>query len=156
MDRRAGPFNGLGLRRAGAMTGDLLLAGVLGIVVMLPFGWHPGMHYDAVERLVSAVGDAAVFGLCVVPFLVRDGTTPGKRLAGLRVVMARDGELPSVRVAVLRDPVLKVLLFGSLASVIHPLLDVVTLAIDLAPAFYFYDGRTLHDRLAGTTVVGDY
>jgi uncharacterized RDD family membrane protein YckC len=153
MSSRSGFLNGLGLRRFGALVADIVAAGVIGIVLMLPFGEHPGMHHDVAERLVLAVGNAVLYGLYVVPFLVRDGTTPGKRLAGLRVVMADGGGVPSLGVAVLRDPVLKLLVFNSILSVIHPLLGFLTLAIDLAPAWRHRDGSTLHDRLAGTVVV---
>jgi uncharacterized RDD family membrane protein YckC len=145
-------MGGLGLRRLGALTADVVAVGLLAVAALLPFGLHPGTHYDLPQRLISAAVDAVAFGLYVVPFLVRDGTTPGKRLARLRVVMADGGGPPSAGVAVLRDPVVKIFLLGSLLSAINPALGFAGLAIDLAPALWRRDGRTLHDHLAGTVV----
>jgi uncharacterized RDD family membrane protein YckC len=140
------------LRRLGALTADVVAVGVIAVVVLLPFGIHPGTDYDLAQRVVSAAVDAVVFGLYAVPFMVRDGTTPGKRLARLRVSMADGGGAPSAGVAVLRDPVLKIFLLGSLLSAVNPLLGFAGLALDLAPALSRRDGRLLHDRLAGTVV----
>jgi uncharacterized RDD family membrane protein YckC len=92
-------------------------------------------------------------GLYAVPFLIRDGATPGKRLAGVRVAMLDGGGVPDLRTAVLREVVLKVLALGVLSGV-NPALGGLAFMLDLVFAFFVGgEGRSLHDRIARTIVV---
>jgi uncharacterized RDD family membrane protein YckC len=147
-------MNDIGWRRFGAWVADVVLPAAVLIAVQLPFGWHLGIRYDATQRWAMTGVRAVVTALYAVPFLVRDGATPGKRLAGIRVSMLAGGGVPDLRIAVLREVILKVLALGVLTDAVDPALGALAFALDAGFAFFVgVDGRSLHDRIARTLVV---
>jgi uncharacterized RDD family membrane protein YckC len=144
----------IGWRRLGAWVVDLVLPGLVLIAVQLPFGWHLGTHQDSAQRWILTAASAVVTGLYAVPFVVRDGATPGKRLAGIRVAMLDGGGVPGLRTAVLREVLLKVLVLGVLTDGVGPALGGLAFALDVVFALFVgVEGRSLHGRVARTIVV---
>jgi uncharacterized RDD family membrane protein YckC len=150
----AAMMNDIGWRRFGAWLVDIVFVSVVLIAVQLPFGWHFGAHYDATQRWILTAVSVVVTCIYAVPFVVRDGATPGKRLNGIRVSMLADGGAPDLWIAVLREVVLKVLALAVLTNGVDPALGALAFALDAGFAFFAgVEGRSLHDRIARTIVV---
>ncbi|NLA36838.1 MAG: RDD family protein [Actinobacteria bacterium] len=143
--------------RIGARLFDLLVLGIPGMALMLPF-----VDFSATD-LTAMTGDIplwAVIAAAFVPFVYDAvfvalvGRTPGKMLLGTRVVRYVDGTKPTVSQAILRSvtPV-----FGNLVSLGFPLGG---LLVFWEPVVYFSTfwnplRRGLHDKAAGTIVIHD-
>jgi len=108
---------------------------VLGLLFELAIGGDPAKISNNAAWLIAFL--LGVSNLIIFPAL--SGQTLGKMICGLRIVR-KNGSDPSVRQILLRNTVgylvtLLTLLIGFLIAVVTP------------------SGRTLHDYLAGTTVV---
>jgi uncharacterized RDD family membrane protein YckC len=148
LPRRAALGSRLGAR---GVDGLLLGCATLPWLVVVP---PPAPDADAVARALVGLAWAAGIGLGAVAVLswqwyrlATDGTTFGKRFAGIRVVTA-DGRPPGFLAGVVvREWVCGApRLLGGLGGVF----TLVDWSFALAD-----EGRTLHDRLAGTRVVRD-
>ena len=132
-------------QRAGALLVDSALCTLLASALVLALALPLGAPADTAAAFVILALPLVASVYAVALLVRRDGQTPGRRLAGIRVV-ERDGSPLTLRSAVVREPVGRWLLFvgfGALALWLPLLLDLLWTAWDSASA----------DRLAATRVV---
>lgn len=120
--------------RAGAFVIDAFLFGILAWLIMLPVGRALGLSFDEAARyfarlspLPTRIDDPTPFYLAVavqvmlpgialaLSLLVMDGQSPGKRVAGIRVVRA-DGRAMNSQTAFRRELLVKTILLGLLGA----------------------------------------
>lgn len=128
-------------RRLAAAVVDLLLAGVAALVA-----WALGAELSVILTAGAHHGSALAWSLVVAVlagyqplFWARSGRTPGMQLLGLRV-LAADGTAAGAGRALART--------GAMV------LSALPLGFGFAGAWRDPSGRTWHDRLSGTRVVG--
>jgi uncharacterized RDD family membrane protein YckC len=126
------------LPRLGARLIDAVIVGAVGAAV------GTAMDFSFVWLTFQAV---LVFAYFVV-LDVALGTTPGKRLVGLRVT-GPDGRAPSVRAAAIREAFT---LFGAIPYV-GPALAVIAWVVIAVTINSSATGQGKHDELAGGTRV---
>lgn len=149
------------LRRGVAAAIDSVVTVLVAEVLLTIVGYKSLVQHG---HTVDEVG-ARLFGLIAAvlyyPAIMSatDGRTFGKILTGVRVVR-RDSHLMSVWRAGWREVVIKVGLFGTLASFpIHgpystlSLIGLCTVAFDFLWPLWDDENRALHDFLAGTRVL---
>lgn len=147
-----GPWN-----RIAARLFDLLVLGIPGMALMIPF-----VDFSATDltEMTADVPLWAVIAAAFVPFVYDAvfvaslGRTPGKMLLGTRVVRYVDGRKPTVSQAILRSvtPV-----FGNLVSLGFPLGGLLVFWEPVVYFSTFFDPlrRGLHDKAGGTIVIHD-
>lgn len=139
---------GLGTRLLGAVIDSAVMAAlILPWVFFTPY-WDEAMkgevslRYQVLGVLVGLLAYLLLNGY----FLTRHGQTIGKRVMGMRIVSARDGQIL---------PLWKVVLLRYLSLVLAAQIPWIGGLIGLVnPLFIFReDRRCLHDHLAGSKVV---
>jgi len=137
--------------RVGAALLDTLFIAIP-FLVAIPFGVADATGLHAVAGLLIIAG--AVWGWFVYypVFMqrpgVRNGQSPGKQVAGIRVV--RDGGEPmTYGWALLREFVVRVLLFGVLGSFFFS----IPWLLDYLWPIWDESNRALHDMIVSTHVV---
>lgn len=154
-------------RRAGALVFDNILFGFATFIVALPIGMALGLTLEESATFFSNYGElpskaaseaplyaalAAMYiaQLCLPAFFLArwNGQTPGKRAAGIRVVLAEGGPMTG-RVAVKREIVGKTILLLLLAI---PTLG-LSVALNYLWPLWDSENRAGHDVFAKTRVV---
>lgn len=122
---------------------------------------------------VFLAGLIIIIGYAVWWFIaLKDGQTPGKRMVGIRVVRASDGETLGWRMMFIRELLTKFALLAVIYAtpigtyliffflpfdIFSNFVGVVTLCIVLLPNFLWplwdADSQALHDKIVGTRVV---
>jgi uncharacterized RDD family membrane protein YckC len=147
--------------RVGAQLIDGLIIGVGALILFIPvgaaFGLGAGSNTGA--SLGTAIGAFVLWVLCVsligllyAPVMMArtNGKTLGRMAAGIRVVRT-SGEPITFGFAVMREVLIKIVIFGIAGSVtagLAPLLDVLWPLWD-------EENRALHDFIVSTRVVQD-
>ena len=128
-------------RMIAAALDHLILLSIDAVVIYFTFqiAGVPFSSWEAIPVLPLALFLLMVKGSYFSVFTALGGQTVGKMATGIRVVAEDDREVEPSR-AVQRT-------LAALASV-------ATVGIGFAPALFAGDRRTLHDRVAGTRVVG--
>jgi uncharacterized RDD family membrane protein YckC len=128
-------------RLIAAMLDHVILLSIDAAVIYFTFqiAGVPFSSWQAIPVLPLALFLLMVKGSYFCVFTALGGQTVGKMATGIRVVAEGDREVAPTR-AVQRT-------LAALASV-------ATVGIGFAPALFAGDRRTLHDRVAGTRVVG--
>lgn len=139
---RPGPASGVSVLRAAALLADyVIFTTALGLLMPLFSAcglFETGALLSWLRPGTLPVDDDLVMlGLLFLYAWLPRGTTPGKWLVGLRVEGAGWGKAA-----------LRALLFP--VAVLWPEYGLLWLAADVL--WWYADGRTLHDRLLGTTV----
>ena len=130
--------------RAGARTVDVIIVGVPGLLVVIPFATYKGNQVTSLPQWVF-VPFMAMFATYEIVLLSWTGQTLGKMLTGVRVAQLVNGRHPEVGQSALRSLVpLTVLAIPALALA-WPLIYLTSLFNPM--------GRGLHDQAGGTVVV---
>jgi uncharacterized RDD family membrane protein YckC len=148
-------------RRVGAAVVDGLIVGVggLGLVVAItaPFsvGFFAGDEFGWVALVIGlllAVICVSIVALLYAPALMArtNGKTLGRMATGIRVVRA-GGEQMTFGFALLREVVVKTLLFGIASSLTAGLASLA----DVLWPLWDEENRALHDFIVNTRVVRD-
>jgi uncharacterized RDD family membrane protein YckC len=145
--------------RAGAQLIDWIIVGIGGVVLLIaitaPFSI--GFFADEGVGIVSVVVGLLFATLCVsiiallyAPAMMArtDGQTLGRMVTGIRVVRAK-GEPMTFGFAMLREVVVKTLLFGILGSLTAGLAQLV----DYLWPLWDEENRALHDFIVDTRVI---
>jgi uncharacterized RDD family membrane protein YckC len=137
-------------RRVGATVIDGLLIGTVGAVLATIAAESTDASEDATTAIAAALGivlGALYYGLLMSRPGARNGQTWGKQATEIRVVRV-DGEPMTFGYALLRELLVKTILFGYVAAVT---LYVATLLNYLWP-LWDERNRALHDRIVRTLV----
>jgi uncharacterized RDD family membrane protein YckC len=149
------------LSRVGAQLIDGLIIGAVALVLFLPLGAAFGVGFadDSDATVWAAVAGLLLWTVCVAiiaflyaPILMArtNGKTLGRMVVGIRVVRT-SGERVTFGYAMLREVLIKTVIFGILGSItagLAPLLDVLWPLWD-------EENRALHDFIANSRVVKD-
>jgi uncharacterized RDD family membrane protein YckC len=137
----------------GARLGAAIIDGILLGIVTAPFMRMSGYWERALQDEVSVSDMLSMMLVSLVAFLVlngywlhKHGQTIGKRVLGIRIVSATDGQIvPVGRVFGLRYVPIQLVSLLPVIGTILPLIDVLFI--------FREDRRCLHDFIAGTKVV---
>ena len=146
-------------RRAGALVIDSIIIGIGALILLLIFGGVFSVGFFAgdtagaiavVVGLLLATISIAIVALLYAPWLMArtNGQTLGRMATGIRVVRA-GGEPMTFGFAMVREVLIKALLFGFLGSLTF---GIVQLADFLWP-LWDEENRALHDMIVDTRVV---
>lgn len=132
----------------GALGVALFPLGPFALAAVLGASFDVSVLPEPVLAVVFGAGMVAVTALQIGQWalLSYTGQSLGKRLLGVRVV-SLDGRPVGFAEAVF----LRIFVFRWLCGV--PLVGTIGALVDVASLFFDRDGRTLHDKLAGTRVV---
>jgi uncharacterized RDD family membrane protein YckC len=137
-------------RRVGAALIDGLILGVTGAILGAVFAAVGGASEDATTLLSLGLGlllGIAYYGTLMSRQGANNGQTLGKQATGIRVVR-KDGVAVTFGFALLREILVKTILFGYAAIVT---LYLATILNYLWP-LWDQENRALHDRMVGTHV----
>ena len=148
-------------RRAGALIIDGLIVGLVGTVLVIaitaPFsvGFFAGEEFGIVALIVGffiAVLCISVAALLYAPALMArtNGKTLGRMVTGIRVVRA-NGQPITFWFALLREVVIKSLLFGFISSLTFGLASL----LDVLWPLWDEENRALHDFVVNTRTILD-
>jgi uncharacterized RDD family membrane protein YckC len=148
-------------RRVGAAVVDGLIVGIGGLALVVaitaPFsvGFFAGEEFGVVAVVVGlllAIICVSIVALLYAPAMMArtNGKTLGRMVTGIRVVRA-GGESMTFGFALLREVVVKTLLFGVASSVTAGLASLV----DVLWPLWDEENRALHDIIVNTRVVLD-
>ena len=120
---------------------QLILLSIDAIVVYFTFqiAGLPFSSWQVIPVLPLALFLLMVKGSYFCVFTALGGQTVGKMATGIRVVAENDREVEPTR---------------ALQRTLATLASIATVGIGFAPVLFAGDRRALHDRLAGTRVVG--
>ena len=131
------------------------------VALVIDWGLTVVVTAISIGAVIAAVLLSGGLWLLLIPFAViwlaygywwfialRESQTPGKRIMGIWVA-AYDGEPAGLGLMLARELVVKVVVFGWLASVTA----YIALFADLVWPFWDRNFQTLHDKIAGTHVV---
>ena len=148
-------------RRVVAAVLDGLIIGIgsaiLFVAITAPFsiGFFANDTVGVVAVLVGALlalGCIAVVSFLYAPYLMArwNGQTLGRKAVGIRVIRA-NGEPMTFWFAMLREVVVKALLFGFLGSITFGIASV----LDVLWPLWDEENRALHDFIVNTRVIKD-
>jgi uncharacterized RDD family membrane protein YckC len=128
-------------RLIAAAVDHLILLSIDAVVIYFTFqiAGLPFSAWQAIPVLPLALFLLMVKGSYVCVFTALGGQTVGKMATGIRVVAENDRDVEPSR---------------ALQRTLAALASVATVGIGFAPVLFAGDRRALHDRLAGTRVVG--
>jgi len=128
-------------RLIAALVDQLILLSIDAIVVYFTFqiAGLPFSSWQAIPILPLALFLLMVKGSYFCVFTALGGQTVGKMATGIRVVAENDRDVEPTR---------------ALQRTLAALASFATVGIGFAPVLFSGDRRALHDRLAGTRVVG--
>jgi uncharacterized RDD family membrane protein YckC len=136
-------------RRVGAAIIDTLVVGIVGAIIGAVLG-AAGVGEDATTAVSLALGivlGVVYYGSLMSREGANNGQTLGKQVTGIRVVR-KEGQAITFGFALLREVVVKTILFGYVAIVTLYLATILNYLWPLWDA----QNRALHDHIVGTLV----